>query len=169
MELFFIRIIVRRKKEKSTPNEKRLTTLTELLNINTGLPPKVNLEEEKKNGLALKALIESSLVDTSHDVSDGGILIALTEMTIKNNIGFKIESAKENSHRFLFGEDQGRYIISTQEKNLDEIKKVLNENNVIYNVVGNTIEKIIEVNEEKILIDEIKEIYENWFTKYLSK
>jgi len=142
---------------------------TELLNINTGLPPKVNLEEEKKNGLALKALIESSLVDTSHDVSDGGILIALTEMTIKNNIGFKIESAKENSHRFLFGEDQGRYIISTQEKNLDEIKKVLNENNVIYNVVGNTIEKIIEVNEEKILIDEIKEIYENWFTKYLSK
>jgi len=142
---------------------------TELLNINTGLPPRVDLNEEKKNGLAIKSLIESSLVDTSHDVSDGGILIALTEMTIKNNIGFEIKIDRSNSHRFLFGEDQGRYIISIQEKNLTEVKKVLEESDVIYNIIGNTIDKIIKVNEEKIPIDKIKEIYENWFTKYLTK
>ena len=142
---------------------------TELLNINTGLPPKVNLDEEKKNGLAVKSLIESSLVDTSHDISDGGILIALTEMAIKNNIGFEIETDIINSHRFLFGEDQGRYIISVKEKNLIKVKKILEESNVIYNIAGVTIDKIIKVNEEKIPIDEIKEIYENWFTKYLSK
>ena len=142
---------------------------TELLNINTGLPPKVNLDEEKKNGLTIKSLIESSLVDTSHDISDGGILIALTEMAIKNNIGFDIETDIINSHRFLFGEDQGRYIISVKEKNLIKVKKILEESNVIYNIAGVTIDKIIKVNEEKIPIDEIKEIYENWFTKYLSK
>ena len=142
---------------------------TELLNINTGLPPKVNLDEEKKNGLTIKSLIESSLVDTSHDISDGGILIALTEMAIKNNIGFDIETDIINSHRFLFGEDQGRYIISVKEKNLIKVKKILEESNVIYNIAGVTIDKIIKVNEEKTSIDEIKEIYENWFTKYLSK
>ena len=142
---------------------------TELLNINTGLPPKVNLAEEKKNGLTIKSLIESSLVDTSHDVSDGGILIALTEMAIKNNIGFEIKTNKSNSHRFLFGEDQGRYIISIQDKNLIKVKKILEESNVIYIIAGVTIDKIIKVNEEEIPIDEIKEIYENWFTKYLSK
>ncbi|MED5436755.1 MAG: phosphoribosylformylglycinamidine synthase subunit PurL [Pseudomonadota bacterium] len=142
---------------------------TELLNINTGLPPKVNLDEEKKNGLTIKSLIESSLVDTSHDISDGGILIALTEMAIKNNIGFEIETDIINSHRFLFGEDQGRYIISVKEKNLIKVRKILEESNVIYNIAGVTIDKIIKVNEEKIPIDEIKEIYENWFTKYLSK
>ncbi len=142
---------------------------TELLNINTGLPPKVNLAEEKKNGLTIKSLIESSLVDTSHDVSDGGILIALTEMAIKNNIGFEIETDKSNSHRFLFGEDQGRYIVSIKEKNLIKVKKILEENNVIYTIVGVTIDKIIKVNEEKIHIDMIKEIYENWFTRYLSE
>ena len=142
---------------------------TELLNINTGLPPKVNLAEEKKNGLTIKSLIESSLVDTSHDVSDGGILIALTEMAIKNNIGFEIETDKSNSHRFLFGEDQGRYIISIKEKNLIKVKKILEENNVIYTIAGVTIDKIIKVNEKKIHIDMIKEIYENWFTRYLSE
>ena len=142
---------------------------TELLNINTGLPPKVNLAEEKKNGLTIKSLIESSLVDTSHDVSDGGILIALTEMAIKNNIGFEIETDKSNSHRFLFGEDQGRYIVSIKEKNLIKVKKILEESNVIYTIAGVAIDKIIKVNEEEIPIDEIKEIYENWFTKYLSK
>jgi phosphoribosylformylglycinamidine synthase len=142
---------------------------TELLNINTGLPPKVNLAEEKKNGLTIKSLIESSLVDTSHDVSDGGILIALTEMAIKNNIGFEIETDKSNSHRFLFGEDQGRYIVSIKEKNLIKVKKILEENNVIYTIAGVTIDKIIKVNEEKIHIDMIKEIYENWFTRYLSE
>ena len=142
---------------------------TELLNINTGLPPKVNLAEEKKNGLTIKSLIESSLVDTSHDVSDGGILIALTEMAIKNNIGFEIKTNKSNSHRFLFGEDQGRYIISIQDKNLIKVKKILEESNVIYTIAGVAIDKIIKVNEEEIPIDEIKEIYENWFTKYLSK
>ncbi|MFL2834192.1 MAG: phosphoribosylformylglycinamidine synthase subunit PurL [Alphaproteobacteria bacterium] len=142
---------------------------TELLNINTGLPPKVNLAEEKKNGLTIKSLIESSLVDTSHDVSDGGILIALTEMAIKNNIGFEIETDKSNSHRFLFGEDQGRYIVSIKEKNLIKVKKILEENNVIYTIAGVTIDKIIKVNEEKIHIDIIKEIYENWFTRYLSE
>ena len=142
---------------------------TELLNINTGLPPKVNLAEEKKNGLTIKSLIESSLVDTSHDVSDGGILIALTEMAIKNNIGFEIETDKSNSHRFLFGEDQGRYIISIKEENLIKVKKILQESNIIYTIIGATIDKIIKVNEEKIPIDEIKEIYENWFTKYLAK
>ena len=142
---------------------------TELLNINTGLPPKVNLAEEKKNGLTIKSLIESSLVDTSHDVSDGGILIALTEMAIKNNIGFEIKTNKSNSHRFLFGEDQGRYIISIQDKNLIKVKKILEESNIIYTIAGVTIDKVIKVNEEEIPIDEIKEIYENWFTKYLSK
>jgi len=142
---------------------------TELLNINTGLPPKVNLAEEKKNGLTIKSLIESSLVDTSHDVSDGGILIALTEMAIKNNIGFEIETDKSNSHRFLFGEDQGRYIVSIKEKNLIKVKKILEENNVIYTIAGVTVDKIIKVNEEKIHIDMIKEIYENWFTRYLSE
>ena len=142
---------------------------TELLNINTGLPPKVNLAEEKKNGLTIKSLIESSLVDTSHDVSDGGILIALTEMAIKNNIGFEIKTNKSNSHRFLFGEDQGRYIISIQDKNLIKVKKILEESNVIYTIAGVAIDKIIKVNEEEIPIDEIKEIYENWFTRYLSE
>jgi hypothetical protein len=69
----------------------------------------------------------------------------------------------------LFGEDQGRYIISIQDKNLIKVKKILEESNVIYTIAGVAIDKIIKVNEEEIPIDEIKEIYENWFTKYLSK
>ena len=58
------------------------------------MPPKVNLDEELKNGLALRELINKKFIDTSHDISDGGLLIALTEMSMKNLIGFNINVEK---------------------------------------------------------------------------
>ena len=77
----------------------------ELLNDKKGLPPKVNLDEELKNGLALRELINKKFIDTSHDISDGGLLIALTEMSMKNLIGFNINIEKDNLNSYLFGEE----------------------------------------------------------------
>jgi len=54
----------------------------------------------------VRALIESGRVDTVHDISDGGLLVAISEMAIAGNIGAKISSG---GIPFLFGEDQARY------------------------------------------------------------
>ncbi|MGY9041154.1 MAG: phosphoribosylformylglycinamidine synthase subunit PurL, partial [Alphaproteobacteria bacterium] len=85
----------------------------EILNIISGLPPKVNLKNEKKIGDVIRDLININKLDTVHDISDGGFLVALTEMSISGGIGVKIHlDEKDVSPKFLFGEDQGRYIIS---------------------------------------------------------
>ena len=142
---------------------------TELLKFNEGLPPKVDLKEEKINGLVVKKIIETSLIDTCHDISDGGLLVALSEMSMKNEIGFKINIDKNNSHCLLFGEDQSRYVISSTKDNIDNILSILKEENIIYEIIGTTTKGNIIVNDEQVKINEIKDLYENWFNKYLTK
>ena len=89
----------------------------EILNIISGLPPKVNLKNEKKIGDIIRDLININKLDTVHDISDGGFLVALTEMSISGGIGVKIHlDEKDVSPKFLFGEDQGRYIISVPDE-----------------------------------------------------
>ena len=141
----------------------------ELLNYKKGLPPKVNLEEELKNGLALKELINKRLIDTSHDISDGGLLIALTEMSMKNLIGFNVIIEKDNLNSYLFGEDQARYAVAVEEHIIEDVRLLLNEKNVFFEEIGQTCKDEIIINNKKISILELKEIYENWFNNYLSK
>ena len=141
----------------------------ELLNYKKGLPPKVDLEEELKNGLVLKELINKSLIDTSHDISDGGLLIALTEMSMKNLIGFNITIKKDNLNSYLFGEDQARYAVAVEEHKIEDVRLLLNEKNVFFEEIGQTCKDEIIINNKKISILELKEIYENWFSNYLSK
>jgi phosphoribosylformylglycinamidine synthase len=73
-----------------------------------GAPP-VDLAMEKKNGDFVRALIEAGRIDTVHDVSDGGILVAASEMALAGAIGVTL---KLDSISFAFAEDQARYLIA---------------------------------------------------------
>ena len=88
----------------------------ELLECDIGLPPRVDLNKELKNGLFVKELICKSLIDTVHDISDGGLLVAISEMSMKYNYGFDIKLKKRDLNSYLFGEDQARYVISVEKK-----------------------------------------------------
>src|SRR6476646_1698190 len=72
-----------------------------------GCPP-VDLAVEKKSGDFIRTLIESGRCDTAHDVSDGGLLVALAEMALAGNIGLEVGIAGETTESvpFFFGEDQ---------------------------------------------------------------
>jgi phosphoribosylformylglycinamidine synthase len=141
----------------------------ELLNYKKGLPPKVDLEEELKNGLALKELITKRLIDTSHDISDGGLLVALTEMSMKNNIGYKVNITKENLNSYLFGEDQARYAVAIEKSKIEEVRSFLIDKNIFFEEIGQTNKDNIIFNDEKISVTELRDIYENWFNNYLSE
>jgi phosphoribosylformylglycinamidine synthase len=76
-----------------------------------GAPPPVDLAHERRNGEFVAALIAGGQVSAAHDLSDGGLAIALAEMAIAGGIGARVETAGPE-HAFFFGEDQGRYVLT---------------------------------------------------------
>jgi phosphoribosylformylglycinamidine synthase II len=67
----------------------------EIYSINEGPPPEINLTNEKNNGEAVLKLIEKKLTYAIHDISSGGLLIALAEMSLSSNLGLKIDKPKK--------------------------------------------------------------------------
>jgi len=134
-----------------------------------GPPPQINLKEEKKNGLFVNDLIKGKLVNAVHDISHGGIIITLAEMCMASNIGAKIKVSGSNSDKikYLFSEDQARYLIEISKKNLEKIKKTASTKNIKIDIIGNTQSEIFEVeNDLKISVKELKTKNESWFKNY---
>jgi len=143
--------------------------LKEIYSINKGMPPEVNLRNEKNNGECLLKLINKNFVLSSHDVSAGGLIIALAEMSIGSNIGVKINKPKKltNSINYFFGEDQARYIIEVKNKDLLKIDKILKDNNIFYENIGFTQPEFFEIEDEiKINIKDLFEINNKWYNNY---
>ena len=116
-------------------------------------------------------LIEKGLVKSAHDISLGGLIVALSKMCIKGNKGIKLNKTNNliNEIEYLFAEDQGRYIVEVNPKNLKEVKKVLNDNSVYHEELGVIIEKDMIINTKtKVTIDELKSYNTNWLTNYMS-
>jgi phosphoribosylformylglycinamidine synthase len=80
-----------------------------------GAPPPVDLAVERRNGDFVRAQIANRRVVACHDLSDGGLLVALAEMCLAGGTGADISLPAGNvvpSHAFLYGEDQARYLIA---------------------------------------------------------
>jgi phosphoribosylformylglycinamidine synthase len=90
--------------------------LRELLGREDGAPPPVDLHFERRNGDFVRELIRSQKVSAVHDLSDGGLAIAAAEMALASNVGLELSpTSLAHAHAFLFGEDQGRYLIAALE------------------------------------------------------
>jgi phosphoribosylformylglycinamidine synthase subunit PurL len=86
--------------------------LREILAREDGAPPSVDLAAEKKSGELIRQLVGSGVVTAVHDVSDGGLLVAVTEMALAAGMGCSV-NATGNATEFLFAEHQGCYLVST--------------------------------------------------------
>ena len=81
-----------------------------------GAPPPVDLAAERRHGEFVRALIRDGLVTAAHDISDGGLLVAVAEMAIASHIGAVLEApAGIADHAFWFGEDQARYVVTAKD------------------------------------------------------
>ena len=142
----------------------------EILAEKKGPPPSINLFNEKNIGDTVLKLIDQNLIDTCHDVSLGGILIAISKMCIKGKKGIKFNPIKGliNKFEFFFGEDQGRYVIEVSKTNIDKTKQILEENSVHYDEIG-TVDKsnIILDNNTNLSVDELENENKNWLRKYM--
>ena len=86
-----------------------------------GAPPPVDLAAERRNGDAVRALILSGAIESCHDLSDGGLLVALAEMAMAGRVGATLDAAPAEvpAHGWWFGEDQARYVIACTEDATD--------------------------------------------------
>ena len=141
----------------------------EIHSLNDGPPPEIKLKNEKNNGDSILRLIEKNLLYSVHDVSAGGLLLALAEMSISSNLGLKIEKPKKllNLVEYFFGEDQGRYIIEISRDNLSKVKDILKENNIFNEVIGTVQKDNLEIIDElKISINDLYKINNKWYNNY---
>jgi len=88
--------------------------LRELAGREDGAPPPVDLAVERANGDFVRTHILNGTVRACHDVSDGGILVAVAEMAMASGFGARLSTHPRDvpGHAFWFGEDQGRYILA---------------------------------------------------------
>ena len=104
-----------------------------------GKVPMVDLEIDKKNGLAVLALIHKGLINFAHDCSKGGIGIALAELAISSNLGIEIDleripnNCKRHDH-LLFSESHSRFIIGTNQA--DKVKRILKTRKCVFSEIG---------------------------------
>ena len=143
--------------------------LREVLNFNEGDPPPINLFNEKNNGLTVLNLISKKLLNSVHDISSGGLILALVEMCMSGKIGAKIKIPSTNIDKFeyLFSEDQSRYLVEIEEKNIKEVSKILDENSIYYELIGVTQKEYLDLNKEfKIEVDELSKLNSIWFENY---
>ncbi len=136
-------------------------------------PPIVDLKIEKNHGEFIREIIDNSLINSCHDVSDGGLLIALFEMaSLQLGLELDISSIKSNSNlsdeEILFGEDQGRYIISLNSKKVKELQKKADKANIKIYKIGKVINKKIVFNNDSELLSDLIKINEALFEKKFS-
>lgn len=125
--------------------------------------PKPNLEIVRGEIFSLTTCIDKQLILSCHDISDGGLSAALTEMTFKNDIGcsVKYETTLE-PEAFLFSETGG-FVIEADSLYLEEIKAEFAKNDIEVAVIGKTNKnKTIKINDE-ISID-LMDVKSSWET-----
>jgi phosphoribosylformylglycinamidine synthase len=97
--------------------------LRELCAREEGAPPPVDLTEERENGEFVRSLILDGTASAVHDVSDGGLLVAIAEMAMASHIGAALDAAPDDTpaHAFWFGEDQARYVVTVPAAKVDAV------------------------------------------------
>jgi len=144
--------------------------LREIEGREEGAAPSVDLGVEKKNGDFVRGLIEAGRVDTVHDVSDGGLLVAIAEMAMPKGIGASIGLAgMPDAIPFWFGEDQARYVIAAP---FAQAEKIVEEARAAYIPVaelGKTGGDAITLDDkDSIKVAALKQGFEGWFPNFMA-
>ncbi len=107
-----------------------------------GKCPVVIFDESKKNMQSVLEIIEKKLVKSVHDCSKGGLAVAVSELCMANNIGCsvfldKIPGESLPVDKTLFSESHSRYLLSVGKNNLNNLKTILEKNNISFEIIGN--------------------------------
>ena len=132
--------------------------------------PHFNLDDEFALQATIKGLITNDLINAAHDCADGGLFVAMTEMSMPNKLGFDIVTDAEiRGDAFLFGEAQSRVVVTINEDQEEEFIEYMMNQTVPYTLLGHVTKGKMCVDDEHFgYVDEIKDLYDNALEKALA-
>jgi phosphoribosylformylglycinamidine synthase len=135
-----------------------------------GAPPPVDLAAERKHGDFVRGLIAGGQATAVHDLSDGGLLVALAEMAMASGIGAVLEApAGQAPHAFWFGEDQGRYVLTVKTADAAAVLEQAAKAGIAAQRLGRTAgHALILPAERPILIATLVSRFEGWLPGYMA-
>jgi phosphoribosylformylglycinamidine synthase subunit PurL len=142
--------------------------LREVLGREEGAPPPVDLAAERRNGDFVRSQIAAGRLSACHDVSDGGLLVAIAEMAMAGDVGATISGlAGVPMHGFLFGEDQARYILATPAP--DAVLADAMAAGVPALALGSTGgDQLTVAGADAISVTELRRLNESWLPDYMA-
>jgi phosphoribosylformylglycinamidine synthase II len=142
--------------------------LREVVGREEGPPPPVDLRHEKAVGDFVRGLIRDRLITAVHDLSDGGLAVALAEMAMASGIGATIAQPAAGATAALFGEDQGRYLV-TAGGSAGAIVGRAREAGIAVERVGETGGEELQLGQARaISVKELRRVHEAWFPSYMN-
>jgi len=145
--------------------------LREIAGREEGPPPPVDLAAERRHGDFVRGLIREGAVTACHDLSDGGLLVALAEMAMAGRMGATLDRPDDKEtpmSGWLFGEDQGRYLVSLPASKAAEILDRAKSAGVPAATVGRTGGTSLTLPDgEAISVAELSEVNEGWLPRYM--
>jgi phosphoribosylformylglycinamidine synthase len=144
--------------------------LRDLLGQAEGAPPPVDLAAERRNGDFVRDLILSCVVTAVHDLSDGGLAVALAEMALEGAVGATVAVLPSGpEHAVLFGEDQARYLVVAPPEKAQTIELEAKARGVPLFTLGATGGDALNLaSEAPILLAELRRAHESPLPEYMA-
>ena len=144
--------------------------LREVCGREEGAPPPVDLAAERRNGEFVRRLIGERRISAAHDLSDGGLLVALAEMAIAARIGAVLEApAGLAAHGFWFGEDQARYVLTVPAASVNAVIGAAELAHVPIRRLGATGGSVLALAGERLLrVEDLRARFEDWLPAYMA-
>lgn len=138
--------------------------LSNILNIKESPAPLFEIEEEIRLHKAIYQLIRKRAIQSCHDVSDGGLLVALLESAFVHQIGFTIHTDSAiRKDAFLFGEAQSRAIVSVEDSKIADIEAICQSHQLPYFKIGTTTGSQAIIDNESY--GSISDLYQRYLTR----
>jgi phosphoribosylformylglycinamidine synthase subunit PurL len=132
--------------------------LSEIHGQEDGEPPVTDLDDERLNGEIVRRLITDGAVTAVHDISDGGLLVAVAEMALAGGIGVELDTM---TTAFAFNESQSRYLITYRADSAPDREKVP------YEPIGKVGGNAIHVNGSAIPLADLRAAHESFFREWM--
>ena len=143
--------------------------LREVIGVEAGAPPEVDLTAERAAGDLVRRLIADGMVGACHDIADGGLLVAVAEMALAGDIGAMImaPAAVSDLNGWLFGEDQGRYVLATADG--AQILAAAEQAGIAAAEIGRTGGVALTVSGTDIIsLGDLRNLHEGWLPGYMA-
>ncbi|MEE2922325.1 MAG: AIR synthase-related protein, partial [Pseudomonadota bacterium] len=148
-------------------------SILSLKGADLGAPPMVDLAATVKTAATVRNLVQSGMVAAVHDVSDGGMVCAVTEMALSAGLGAEIYAPSEDATAFLYGENHDRYVLAVSASQEEAFRKAITEADLpliqVGKCGGDAISfKIVGAAEQSLPVATLREAHEGWLPTYMN-